>query len=134
MQQLIAQMHTFVWSKTSHSRNDKHVCGLISNTFLTLSRSDNAIVMEMPDMFHYLYATMHSIDKLLGLAYLNYRAMRNLVTGTREPGAVTTWKLWGRRPLNFGLSMSFIFLFFLECELGSLPKIVGRIRGVFSSG
>ena len=56
-------------------------------------------------------------------------------TGTREPGrgggqwgqlAPTTWKLWGHRPLNFGLLMSlFLFLFVFARELGALPKNSG---------
>ena len=62
-------------------------------------------------------------------------------SGTREPGGggsggIPTCKLWERRPLpTLGCRYrSFLFLFVFARELGSLPKIVGQIRGVFSYG
>ena len=67
-------------------------------------------------------------------------AFKLTATGTRERGGGSGGNLppledVGAPPLNFGLSMSFIFLrFFLHVEFGLSQEIVGKIRGIFSFG
>ena len=64
-----------------------------------------------------------------------YPFARDAGTGGGQWGqlAPTTLKLWGRRPPTLDCeSRSFLFLFVFARELGSLLKIVGQFREVFS--
>ena len=63
------------------------------------------------------------------VAHLTMDAGAGVAVGATCP---TTWKLWGRRPSKFGLSMSFIFIFVCFCTWTWVcPKNSGPNPGSF---